>query len=155
MRNASLTAACGVPTHRRRAWLAMVAVLAAGCGPSVIRSEKPADPDTERLVALGRAYAQFTAEKGRPPKGPEDIRDRLPAADALTSSRDGQAYVVFWGVDPRVPPTWSKGRAILGHESQGAGGTRYALIMRGNLHVEKLTDEELRASSFPPGHKAP
>lgn len=155
MRTASFAAASGPPTHRRRAWLAMVAVIAVGCGPSVIRSEIPADPDTERLVAVARAYSQFTAEKGRPPKGPEDIRDRLPAADALTSSRDGQPYVIFWGVDPREPPTWSTGRAILGHESQGAGGTRYALIMRGNLHVEKLGDEELRASSFPPGRKAP
>ena len=155
MRNASLARTASFQVGRRWALVAMAAAVAAGCGPSVIRSEIPPDPDTERLVALGRAYAQFTDEKGRPPKGPEDLRDRLPAADALTSSRDGQPYVIFWGVDPRVPPTWSKGRAILGHESQGAGGTRYALIMRGNLHVEKLSDEDLRTSSFPPGRKAP
>lgn len=140
-------------TSKTGTWLSILVILVAGCGPEQIRSEKPMDPAMERLLAVGRGYGEFNRERGRPPKGPDDIRGRLTTADAFVSPRDGQPFVIFWGVDITSPATWATGRPILAHESQGADGSRYVLTTM--LNVELLPDGELRASSFPPGKKAP
>lgn len=133
--------------------VATLGIAAAGCRPALITAEKPMDPAMERLLAVGRAYGEFTRERGRPPRGPDDIRGRLPTADALVSPRDGQPFVVCWGIDVRSPPTWASGRPIIAHESRGVDGTRYVLTTM--LNVELLTNDEVRASSFPPGHPVP
>lgn len=141
------------PAASRSGWLLVLAALAlGGCRPAEIRSEKPMEVTVERLLAVREAYAQFTSEKGRPPRGPDDLKG-LVRPDELISPRDGEPFTVFWGVDMRVPKSWGTGRPILGHERTGANGSRYALTMLGN--VELLTDDELRSSSFPPGNKAP
>jgi hypothetical protein len=128
--------------------VAGVMVLVTGCGPQEIRSSTPVDPTTDRLLALGAAYAQFTFDRSRPPRGPEDLRDLLPAPDALTSPRDSEPFVVFWGVDLRGPQKWATGRPILAHERTGAGGSRFVLSTMRN--VEQLDEAAFRASSFPP-----
>lgn len=106
----------------------------------------------QRLDAIGSAYGKFTFEKGRPPTGANDLSDQL-GPDALVSPRDGEPFVIFWGVDIRSPQMVTAARPILGHEQQGRDGSRYVLTVTG--YVELLTDDELRASTFPPGHKAP
>lgn len=143
----------------RRAWVVVMtaavgmAILVAGCGPAEIRRENKTDPTIPRLMTLGAAYITTTLKNGRPPAGPEDLRGMLPAAEALVSPRDGAPFTIFWGVDTRSSLAWAKSRPILAHESRGVDGSRYVLTTAQT--VELVTDEELRASSFPPGKQAP
>jgi len=139
--------------HRRRFAAAACLLMLVGCRPAEIHSEKPMDAATERLLAIGTAYRQFTFDEGRPPKGPDDLRPKLPGDGAFISPRDGKPFTVFWGVDLRAPPTWAVHRPVLAHEAIGVDGSRYTLSFLGN--VELLTEQALRESSFPPGHQAP
>lgn len=142
------------PVLHRRCWLyGAVAALCAGCEPGTIRAEKRMDPAMERLLAVSRAYGEFTHDRGWPPNGPDDIRPLLQTADSLVSPRDGEPFVVFWGVDLRAPQGWAVRRAVLAHERLGVEGCRYALSLMGN--VELLDEEEFRGSSFPPPRKKP
>lgn len=152
-RNAIRLAASAPHRQGRCAWLiALAGLLAAGCTPAEIRAGKPRNPAMERLDAIAGAYGKFNFEKGRPPTGPNDLSDQL-GPDALVSPRDGEPFVIFWGANMRSPQALTAARPILGHEKQGRDGSRYVLTMTG--HVELLTEDELRDSTFPPGHKAP
>lgn len=144
----------GCDTRLVRCHLAVIAAcVAGGCSPGEVRSEKAMDPTAARLLAVGAAYSRFNFSEGRPPRAPEDLRDLLPGADAFVSPRDSQPFVVFWGVDLRVAPTWARSRPILAHEGLGRDGCRYVLTTMRN--VELLTEDEFRASSFPPQRPEP
>lgn len=132
---------------RALVWLGSV-LAATGCGPAEIRSEQPMAPAAARLLELGRAYSQFTFERGQPPRGPADLAGRLEGEDALVSPRDGEPLVIYWGVDLRSPPAWATGRPVLAHEQTGVDGRRHVLTTMRN--VELLDDEAFRGSSFPP-----
>jgi hypothetical protein len=65
----------------------------------------------------------------------------------LTSSRDGQPYVVIFGVDlgaRNSPDTFV-------YEKTGADGKRYVLTM--SRDVRQLTDAESAQATFANGHK--
>ena len=65
------------------------------------------DPTWERLLTLGRAYKQFNSESRKPPKRASDLRPILKALgvgeETFSSQRDGQPFVICWGVDVTVP----------------------------------------------------
>ena len=90
----------------------------------------------------------------RPPQSAEELKPALGKLgnpdDLLRSSRDGQPFVVCWGVDLLVPPTWAKATPVLAYEKRGVDGRRYVLTTR--RRVELMPDQEFRKASFPPGH---
>jgi hypothetical protein len=132
-----------------------LAVVLAGCGPKAAAKSKPVDPAQERLIVIGQAYRQFTRDRHEPPKAASDLapilKQRGHGTDALESARDGQPFVVCWGVDPKTASSWARSRPVLAYEREGQAGSRYVLSMLGN--VELLNDEQFRESSFPPGHQ--
>ena len=70
--------------------------------------------------------------------------------DPWRSPRDGQPFVVCWGLDLTKPPSWAKSTPVLGYEKQGAGGSRY--VLTAIRSVELMSDKEFHEASFPPGH---
>ena len=131
--------------------IAVGGLLAAGCGQGEVRAVRPMEPVQERLLSLGNAYSRHISERGKPPKGPDDLSGFLAGDGPLTSQRDGKPFVFFWGIDLRTAPDWAKARPILANESEGMDGSRYVLTTM--KHVELLDEEEFRASSMPPNDK--
>jgi hypothetical protein len=131
--------------------------LAASCSNAPVVVDKPLDATHEKLNKIRMAYSKFQATRNRAPQGPDDIRPLLAesgnADDLLRSARDGQPFVVCWGVDLTQPPTWAKSTAILAYEKQGVEGKRYVLTFARS--VELMSDKEFSEASFPPGHKPP
>ena len=113
------------------------------------------DPTWERLLTLGRAYKQFNSESRKPPKRASDLRPILKALgvgeETFSSQRDGQPFVICWGVDVTVPAQWAKSRPILAYERQGQLESRYVLTTFAN--IELLSRKQFMESSFPPGYK--
>lgn len=128
-------------------------VAALGCSRGGAASG-PMDPTWERLLTIGRAYRQFNTANKKPPKQPADLLPILKTLgvgeETFSSLRDGQPFVVGWGVDLTVPPKWATSRPVLAYEKQGEQGKRYVLTTLAN--VELLTPEQFTQSSFPPGH---
>jgi hypothetical protein len=127
-----------------------------GCSKEV-RVEAKLDATHERLMRIGSAYVQFNTKNKRPPKSAEDIKPLLRAygnfEELLRSPRDGEPYVICWGVDLLVPPKWAKTTPVLACEQRGAQGKRYVLTTLRS--VEQLSDEQFNQASFPPGHQRP
>jgi hypothetical protein len=135
--------------------LLLVLLTLAGC--SGTGADRPLDPTEERLFKIGNAYLAATTRLKRPPKNADELKPSLEGgadADALRSPRDGQPFVIIWGVDfNRLPPGRDDIYTVAAYEQRGADGKRYVLhFPRG---VVLLTDEELRKAAFPPGHKPP
>jgi hypothetical protein len=140
-----------------RSILLLVAVTGPiGCSKEV-RVETKLDPAHENLMRIGSAYVQFNTKNKRPPKSVEDIKPFLKEFgnidDLLRSPRDGQPFVICWGVDLLVAPKWAKSTPILAYEKRGAEGTRYILTTLRS--VEQMSDEQFQQASFPPGHPRP
>ncbi len=126
-----------------------------GCSSSTpLIVKHPLDPTHEKLLKIGAAYTRFCTAQGKAPAGPADLQPMLAPKggedDVWRSSRDGQPFVVCWGVDLRKPLSWAKGVSVLAYENQGAQGSRYVATTFHN--VELLSDKEFHEASFPPGH---
>lgn len=128
---------------------------AIGCSVQGITAEEETLRD---LGEIARAYEVVIAASQRPPRDVSQIEkvladlhtDGLVAdkpADVLTSPRDGQCYVIILGADLGA----QNSPEILAYESQGAGGTRYALLM--SRDIKQLADDEFAAAPFAMGHK--
>ncbi|HMP58249.1 MAG TPA: hypothetical protein PKD86_02745 [Gemmatales bacterium] len=97
-----------------------------------------------RLGLLGRAYQQAlksppgfwsrNAEARFPPLGPADLRRWLPADFAdLKSPRDGQPFVIIWGVDLDDLPVALQDTTLLAWESTpDPTGQRCVLFANGH-----------------------
>lgn len=146
--------------HPRAAVRSMLLVVAAagpvGCSREV-RVEAKLDPAHESLMKIGSAYIQFNTKNKRPPKSVEEIKPFLKASggidELLCSPRDGERFVICWGVDLLIPPKWAKSTPILAYEKRGAEGTRYILTTLRS--VQQMSDEQFQQASFPPGHQRP
>lgn len=123
--------------------------------PSVTQAPTPGvkSDDQESLTArqrvlfhldqLGKAYRQAVnrrdsffsrfAQTRFPPQGPDDVRPFLPSNLAdLKSSRDGQPFVVVWGVDPDALSVAAQNTTLLAWEATpDATGQRCALFVAG------------------------
>jgi hypothetical protein len=111
------------------------------------------------LHKIGRAYLRACDGLKRPPRNAAELRPYLDPSDGedvFRSPRDGEEYVILWGVkaaelqrsnnsDPgqRYP--------VLAYEKRGATGQRYVLQMP--PQVTLMSDEELKKARFPSAHK--
>ena len=125
-----------------------------GCSETVV-SNKPLDLTQAKLLKVNMAYSQYTRAKGKPPKGPTDIKSFLAKMgdpdDLLKSDRDGQPFVVCWGVALQQANQFPMSWPVFAYEKQGLDGERFVLTTLSN--VVKLTDDDFRQSIFPQGHK--
>ena len=136
-------------------------LLLAVAGPAAcskeVRVEAKLDPAHEHLMRIGSAYIQFNTNNHRPPQSVGDLKPFLKEfgsiEELLRSPRDGQPFVICWGVDLLVPPTWAKSTPILAYEKRGAEGERYILTTLRS--VEQLSEEQFQQASFPPGQPRP
>ena len=124
------------------------------CSSSPVFIVKPLDPAHAKLLNIGIAYWRFCTEQKRAPKGPADLEPLLAqlgkTGDPWRSPRDGQPFVVCWGVDLNKRLSWAKSTPVLGYEKEGAGGSRY--VLTAIRSVELLSDKEFHEGSFPPGY---
>jgi hypothetical protein len=94
-----------------------------------------------------------TNELSRPPQNLEELMPYLKAAGdpakILRSPDDGQEYKILWNVDiinvqGKLP--------IVAYEQRGKDGMRYVWETK---EVRRMSEEEFKQASFPPGYKAP
>ena len=134
--------------------LASSSLAAAVCScSSVVVVDKPLEPAQERLMKIHVAYMRFSADQKRPPQNVDELKPFLAelgnADDILRSPRDGQPFVVCWGVDMTQPPaSAAKSMPVVAYEKQGVNGRRYVLTAPFRK-VEVLSDQEFRQASFP------
>jgi len=125
-----------------------------GCSQKAVDQRQ--SPTEERLQTLGKAYIQANAQLGRGAKNFAEIKPYLPSNapdDLLRSADDGEEFVILWGVDFNKLPPSADPYFVGAYEKTGAGGKRY--VLRFPIGVVSMTDAELKAAAFPPGHKPP
>ena len=66
--------------------------------------------------------------------------------EVLTSSRDGQPYVIILGADLGA----TRSGEVLAYEKKGAGGKRYVLSM--DFNVGQISDADFAKATFAMGH---
>jgi hypothetical protein len=109
------------------------------------------------LYTFGKAYIQASAQLNRGPKNYSEIKSLLPSdatTDLLRSPNDGEEFVILWGVDfNKLPPLGADPFYVGAYEKNGKNGKRY--VLRFPIGVVSMTDAELKAANFPPGHNKP
>jgi hypothetical protein len=146
----------GLPGVRNVLLPALFVGLASCSKPDVV-VRTPLDRSHENLLKLGAAYTRFNSKYNKAPKNLDELKPFLQELgrpdELLRSPRDGEPYVICWGVDLLVPPKWARSTPVLAYERQGMGGQRYILTTLRS--VFRMTDEEFDRASFPPGHQRP
>lgn len=138
--------------------MALVALTGAtGCTPSEVVVQAKLEPAHESLMRVGTAYYRFNTRYGKAPTGVADLKPFLKEFgnpdELLRSPRDGEPYVICWGVDLQRPQPWVQSTGVLAYERRGAEGKRYVLTTMRSVVL--MTDEEFRQADFPPGHQPP
>jgi len=126
----------------------MLAVIAtmAGCQPASRTVETPADPSMLRGVVS--TYATAARNLGRPPQNIDELKAILaPVSDDpsqyFRSSRDGQEFVVVWGLSfATTPPD-----TIVAYERTGVDGKRMVVTI--NRDILEVTPEEFARLKLP------
>lgn len=132
----------------------LTAIAAAGCQSNSGPREDETTMDMRQIAAVFESIQGFN---NRPPKTLDEIKKFL--ADlhidkrcdepdkVLTSSRDGQPYVIVLGA------TFGSGEPdeIIIFEKTGAEGTRYT--MNSGRIVQQLTDAEFQRAKFAKGFR--
>jgi hypothetical protein len=146
--------------QERAAWWSMAwsllagsALLSGGCSSRAGSSD---DEPTRDLGHIARAY-QVHLYGGKPPREVDQLKkilEELHAAnlnpapeEVLTSSRDGQPYVIIMGANLGATTSGD----ILAYEKNGANGKRYVLLM--SRDIRQMADEEFKRATFVQGHK--
>jgi len=130
-----------------------------GCSSSStpVVVDKPLDKTHENLLHIGAVYRQYCVEQKKPPTGPQDLEPMLKEfgdpQQILVSPRDGQPFVICWGVDLTQRLPWAKKMPVLAYEKLGAYGNRWVLTTMRS--VEQVDHWSFRSSEFPPGHVPP
>jgi hypothetical protein len=134
-------------------------LLAFGCSSSStpIVVDQPLDKTHENLLHVGTAYRRFCGEQKKPPTGPQDLEPLLQEfgdpRQILVSPRDGQPFVICWGVDLTKPIPWAKSLPVLAYEKIGSGGSRWVLTTMRS--IEQIDNGRFRSADFPPGQAPP
>ena len=127
-------------------WAAAGLLFAAGCSRTI--PPKVTADDGKRLGAIAFAYQRAGEQLGRPPQSVADLQPHLKMAgdpaELLRSPRDGQPYVIVWGVDLEAP--FERELPVIAYEQRGAGGERMVLNLMG---IVPLTDAEFAALALP------
>jgi hypothetical protein len=122
-----------------------------GCSSESIVVEEL--PETQaRLMDIRLAYSRFIERTRRPPRSEQELRQTMEAEnpdEALRSPRDGQPFVICYGVDVFGSLDWAETTPILAYERSG-DGSRWVLSIPGAIY--QLDEEEFQQASFPPGH---
>jgi len=139
---------------RRGIGFALACLCAVGCGSGAV--EKQRDPSVQKIKSISRAYLEATKDLNQPPRNLEELMPFLKKygepSEILRSPHDGQEYTILYGVDYRNIHERGNTFPVLVYEKQGTAGQRY---VGGVREVKRMTDEEFKNATFPPGHKAP
>lgn len=134
-------------------WVASaVTLLSSACRPAEVVTRIPIDE--ARLKGIVTIYAYAAADRGRPPRSVEDLLPIFRQASiddpdgALTSSRDGQPFVIVWGLD--LAGRHAGTSTPLAYEREGRDGTR--LLVTCGQQLRELSEEEFAAIDWPDGH---
>ena len=127
-------------------------LMTAGCSnePIVVEAELP--EAQARLMEIKFAYTRFQEEYRRPPRNEEELMRTLESEnpkETLLSPRDGEPFVICYGVNVFGSLDWAKSTPVLAYEPKG-DGTRWVLSIPGAVY--ELDEEEFQKASFPPGH---
>ena len=126
-----------------------------GCTSRPVTVEEEVPEVQARLMAIRDAYSAFSEQAGRPPRNEQDLRRFLESEnpdETLVSPRDGQPFVICYGVDV-YDANWAKpdSTPVVVYEQQGVD-SRWVLAPPGMIY--EMGEEEFSKASFPPGHKA-
>jgi hypothetical protein len=129
----------------------------AGCSKTEIVVNKPLAPAHENLMYIGTAYIHYISQYDKPPANADQLKPFLKEFgnpdDLLRSPRDGQPYVICWGVNILKPTPWANSTPVLAYEQTGDGNKRYVLTTMRS--VVQLSRQDFQAASFPPGQVPP
>jgi hypothetical protein len=141
---------CGAPN----CWLLVVAASAVFGGCTESEPTVPPANDTGNLRGIARVYSTAHRNLGRPPQSVEELKQVLGRAmpdpsSVFRSHRDGEEYVIVWGLDLLGRDFNSS--APLAYEKKGVEGKRLVVDCRGE--VTEITNAEFAKLKFPKGHK--
>jgi hypothetical protein len=132
----------------------LVILFLTGC---LVKSGPREDETTMDMRHIARVFESIQGFYNRPPKDLEEIKKYLtdyhtdglnePADKVLTSSRDGEPYVIIIGSQFGT----GMGDEIVMYEKRGAEGKRY--VMFTDRSVRQLTDDEFKQATFAKGHR--
>ena len=145
----------GLSAWRRLAWI-LGLLVAAGCSRA-----RPVEPNQTESAACSRSATPTATplrDCGTLPKISRSfspIWARARTEDLLRSPNDGEKFVVIWGVNfDRLPRTQGGSPYVVAvYEQKGVGGKRY--VLRFPLSTCRMTDEQWKTASFPPGYTPP
>jgi hypothetical protein len=127
----------------------VAALVLVGCGGG---EPKPPPPtDDSMLRGITRIYAIATRDLGRPPQNMDQLKAVLaPVTDDpakyLRSTRDGEEFVVVWGLNLANSPA----NTVVAYERKGVDGTR--LFVTADGEIREATKEEFDKLKFPKDH---
>jgi hypothetical protein len=124
-----------------------------GCETPPASSEQQGDVYGQ-MNSIQSCYLQYVMQRKRAPKSPDDLLPLLKQAgltgpDVFRSSRDGEDFVIFWGVKPNFQ---SGDNTVIGHEASGSDDQWVVMTSMG---VVTMSDAEFKSAKFPTGHSAP
>jgi hypothetical protein len=132
-------------------WLLMPPM--AGCGDSDLSS-----PSANRLRVLAAVYLDYAAAKGTGPENEKQLHKHVrnvpgflfdaagvspdAEADAFVSERDGETFVIRYGVGISQAP--GDDAPVIAHEKTGKDGTRFVAFANGDVNcVDEVAAKEL------------
>ena len=125
----------------------------AGCETPPVSSEQQGDVYGQ-MNSIQACYLQYVMQRNRAPKSPDELLPLLKQVgvtgpDVFRSSRDGEDFVIFWGVKPDFT---SGDNTVIGHEASGVDDQ---WIVMTSMGVVSMSDAEFKSAKFPTGHSAP
>lgn len=136
--------------YRAASVVLLAAFSAVGCTSS--EPSPPPPNDGNNMRGIISYYSTATSQLGRPPQNMNELKAVLAGAVAdpspfFRSTRDGQEYVVVWGLRLGTLPL----NTIVAYERTGVNGKRMVMQLNG-IPIE-VTQEEFAKLKFPKGHK--
>lgn len=134
-------------------WFAALLSLFLACRPAEVVTRIPVDHAS--LQGLVTIYVYAAAELGRPPQSVDELQSTFEKASIedpsqmLTSTRDGQPFVIIWGLD--VTGRYAGADAPIAYEREGLDGVR--LVVTCGLQVLEVSDAEFADLHWPEGYE--
>jgi hypothetical protein len=113
----------------------------------------PAPTNPVTLRGIVRLYGMAQRDLRRPPTSMDELKAQLvqvttdDPAKHLTSTRDGEEFVVAWGMDLNSSPK----DTVVAYERKGVDGKRMVVTVDGT--VSEVSQEEFAKLKFPKDHK--
>ena len=129
------------------------AVSLCSCSPPEVVTLIPRDH--ARLKTIATVYAYASRDLERPPNSLDELLPTFGEAgienpkDYLSSTRDGEPYVIIWGVD--LEREYMGSPLPLAYERIGLEGHRIAIAC--DYTIIEITHDQFATSQWPAGHK--